>query len=120
MQILSRTILQLEERILHQPFDENIAALLADDMWEIGSSGVKHSRDEICQWLKIKPADACWQLSDFKLQELSADLLLCSYRARQIAPAISASAGALHSSLWKKGEHGWQMCFHQGTKLVDK
>lgn len=111
--------LRLLEVELHRPAARRSAArlsqLLHEDFREIGRSGTVFSKADILVRLpaEAQPADV---VSDcFELRELGADLALLTYRS-----AHRQADGSLHrftwrSSLWQRGEQGWQMSFHQGT-----
>ena len=115
---LKRELKKYELSILHDVFSSEIDKLLADELWEVSAEGVTHSRDEICKWLRKKSPDSRWDIKNFDVKNLSAELALVSYWAKMSAPVVSESKGTLHSSLWKKSqEKRWQMVFHQATKI---
>lgn len=111
---------QLELQLLHTDFRNNTAALeqlLGPDFVEVAPSGHPTSRAEVIHWLLQKdPADR-WQLSDWHVSELAADVRLVRYHAVRSVPA-SASKGASHVSLWRldRATERWQLHFHQSTK----
>jgi hypothetical protein len=115
---LHSLLLNQEKSILHDQFSEQTELLLAEQLWEIAVDGASHNREEICGWLRQKSFAAHWDVKDFKVERLGDDVALATYWAKMIAPAISESNGALHSSIWKLNKAGiWQMAFHQATKL---
>ncbi|MGA1742139.1 MAG: DUF4440 domain-containing protein [Pseudohongiellaceae bacterium] len=115
---LKKELKKYELSILHDVFSSEIDKLLADELWEVSAEGVIHSRDEICNWLKKKSRDSRWDIKNFDVKNLSAELALVSYWAKMSAPVVSGSKGTLHSSLWKRcQEKSWQMIFHQATKI---
>ncbi len=119
MNKLQTLLLNKELFILHEVFSARTEKLLADELWEISADGSKHSRSDVCEWLRNKPADCRWEIKDFTVQNLAEGLALASYWAKMSVPLVSESNGALHSSLWKKNSKGfWQMVFHQATKLT--
>lgn len=111
---------QLELRLLHTDFRHDPAALeqlLAQDFVEVAPTGQTTSRAEVVRWLLQKDPDQRWQLSDWQLSELAADVRLVRYHAVRIVPA-STSKGASHVSLWRldSASRCWQLHFHQSTK----
>jgi hypothetical protein len=111
-------LLDLELRLLHGDPAE-AESLLADDFREVHAGGGLASREEVLAWLHAKGTAARWELSDFTVQELGPGLCLCTYHARQVAPRPSTSQGARHASLWQQGAAGWQLRFHQATRVGD-
>jgi hypothetical protein len=115
---LHSLLLSQEKSLLHEAFSEKTERLLAEQLWEISVDGASQSRDEICTWLRQKSSAARWQFKNFKVQSLSDEVALATYWAKMIAPTITGSKGALHSSIWKLNKAGvWQMAFHQATQL---
>ena len=90
-----------------------LAALLAEDFREIGSSGRTFSRARILEELQAESPLPTTTLSDFQCSMLSDTLALVTYRTARIDP----KAIALRSSLWVLRDHRWQILFHQGTRV---
>jgi hypothetical protein len=91
-----------------------VAALLADDFVEIGSSGRVFTKPAIIESLRHEaPADRC--LTEFRAKLLAPGVVLTTYRvvARR-APDVRRIC-SLRSSIWKLQDGCWQMIFHQGT-----
>lgn len=109
-------IRQLEEKLLTSEVRSSrieLKKLLADDFFEIGSSGRILYKGEVIAddgigIVKMK-------LSDFEIHPLSDDIVLATYR---IFNEIS-NQHSLRSSIWKQFEGEWKMVFHQGTKTGD-
>lgn len=111
---------QLELQLLHTDFRANPAALeqlLAHDFTEVAPSGQTTSRAEVIRWLLQKDPQHRWQLSDWHVSELAADVRLVRYHAVRSVP-VSTSKGASHVSLWRLDSASgcWQLHFHQSTK----
>lgn len=108
----------LEERLLDSSVRKDAAemvALLAEDFREFGSSGRIFSRAEVVGELASEDRSV-WSLADFEVKVISARLALVTYRAvRESAEGVAAQS--LRSSLWELRSEGWQMIFHQGTKI---
>jgi hypothetical protein len=97
-----------------------LAALLADDFIEFGSSGRIFARAAILEALKNESVDQPIQVEDFQVRELSPEIALVTYIASRTAPYGSISVRALRSSLWKREGEVWRMIFHQGTRIPDQ
>lgn len=120
---LVREMLALELQLLHGDHGRDSSEaeeLLAPDFREVHAAGGLSSREEVLAWLRHKDPAARWAFADFEVRELAPGLRLVSYLARQVAPQPSASKGARHASLWRcqTGEPGWQLYFHQATRVV--
>ncbi|MBS8263756.1 DUF4440 domain-containing protein [Mesobacillus boroniphilus] len=106
-------IRQLEENLLKPEVRSSrteLEKLLADDFFEIGSSGRVLYKGEVIAEDGIGIVKM--KLSDFEIHPLSADIVLATYR---IFNEIS-NQHSLRSSVWKQNEGVWKMVFHQGTK----
>jgi len=115
-------IKQLEEKLLHTDVRGNpeiLNELLSEDFEEIGSIGKISSREEVANWLVTKDKDIEWTLSEFRVRELTPELVLVNYRANKKGQLSNNSKGSLRSSIWKLCDDKWKMIFHQGTKILD-
>lgn len=109
----------LEEKLLQPDFRRNrsvVAALLADDFREFGSSGRAWTKQQILNHLETEvhfEAAMC----DFDAIELAAGAVLVTYRITTLRSGEKA-AQSLRSSIWIKRDDHWQMLFHQGTPIT--
>lgn len=101
------------ERALMQPdvrrSAERLHALIRDDFFEIGASGRTYTRAELTVLLAVEPSGPAAAISDFKVQLLSPDIALVTYRTDLNGIA------RLRSSIWRRENSAWRMQFHQGT-----
>lgn len=107
---------ELEEKLLKPEIrtsSEEISKLLADDFFEIGSSGVMwYKSDGIAEeGLGI----VRMTLSHFELHQLSEDIALVTYRIYN----EDKKQHTLRSSIWQCRNGEWKMYFHQGTPVHD-
>ena len=108
--ILPKSIEALERSLLDfsvRQSTEQLSKLIADDFLEFGSSGKIYNKQDC-----IKP-DECprkFVVSDFKINELSKDVTLATYKTTEDGIA------SLRSSIWQRYGDEWKMIFHQGTK----
>ncbi|WP_226939097.1 DUF4440 domain-containing protein [Janthinobacterium sp. FT14W] len=93
-----------------------LAALLADEFVEFGSSGNLWTRAATLADLPAE--DFCPRsISDFQARLLSDDVAFVTYRSQRLASTALAASASLRSSLWKRRDGRWQMVFHQGTPI---
>lgn len=106
------TILALELALLKPEVrrsSEALRALLADDFFEIGSSGkILYQHEQIAD---LVLGDVCMTIDHFHIKLLSEDIILATYR---VYNALNAQY-SLRSSIWKRVDGQWKMHFHQGT-----
>ncbi len=112
---------KLEEDLLQPEIRkdrEAVAALLADDFYEFGSSGKVFSKPDIIQALQTdQPAQI--SIADFRVQSLNTEVALVTYRAVKQGEAGREIRTSLRSSVWVIRDERWQMLFHQGTIVPD-
>ena len=109
-------LLALELQLMDPAFRKDraaVSALLAKDFREFGVSGREWSREAILELLATEPSRPVPEVEDFRVQPLTADAVLVTYRT--IRPEIQAN----RSSIWIQSASGWQVLFHQGTKIPE-
>jgi hypothetical protein len=107
--ILSKCIEALEKSLLDpvvRQSPDQLNQLIADDFVEFGSSGKVYTKQDC-----IRPDEIVrnFVISEFKLKELSNDVMLATYKIDENG-LIS-----LRSSIWKRYGDDWKIVFHQGT-----
>ena len=87
-----------------------VAALLADDFTEFGSSGRVYDKSAIIELLRTETvaADHKVTVENFVVRALSPNVALVTYLA---------SKRTLRSSIWRLSDSRWEMVFHQGTRV---
>ena len=85
-----------------------VAALLADDFIEFGSSGRVYDKPAIIELLRNEPVDQKVTVENFVVRDLSPTVALVTYLS---------SKSTLRSSIWRLSDSRWQMIFHQGTRI---
>ena len=113
--------LRPREPIFHRPeFGSTRAefdAMVESDFWEVGASGRRYTRKYILEVLEQRvrtPEEDLWETTDFRCQELSADLYLLTYTLRQ------GERITRRTTIWRRSTDGWKIVFHQGTIVEDK
>jgi hypothetical protein len=103
---------ELEERLLTpevRESKEELAKLLADRFFEIGSSGRMLYRDGMEEG---GIGEVRMHLSEFEIHPLSDEIVLATYRIFN----ETTKQHSLRSSIWKLEQGNWKMVFHQGTR----
>ena len=110
---LKEQLFQLEEKLLKpevRTSKDELANLLADNFFEIGSSGQVLYKDENIGEMTLGFVQM--KLSDFEIHPLSEEIVLTTYR---IYNELN-NQHSLRSSIWKLTDGHWKMHFHQWTK----
>ncbi len=118
----------LREPIFHHPdrFGRTREAILDQmdaDFWEVGASGTIYTKDEIISTLLKRYADPfyqdIWQIENFKVQCLCANLYMATYTLIQDHIRITR-----RSTLWKSITESsttlWRAIYHQGTLVSNQ
>lgn len=105
-------ILTLERQLMRRTPHE-MEQLLADDFYEIGTSGKiytkQHALDALTDEMLTTELP---EVLNFRIHELSDTLIQAIY------DTVEFSGRRSHrSSLWRKSDDTWQLFFHQGTKF---
>jgi len=88
-------------------------SMTTPDFWEVGASGRRYSRGFVLDALEERhrnPVEEVWETTDFRCQELAADIYLLTYTLRQQGGRLTRRA-----TIWKRTGDGWKIVFHQGT-----
>jgi len=115
---LAQQILALEEKLLHTDMQKNpllLDELLAESFEEISSSGIATSRQAVVDWLMNKNISDRWLLTNFRIIELTADIVLAIYHAQKVVDSHIAVNVSTRSSIWKRHGIHWKMVFHQAS-----
>jgi hypothetical protein len=94
-----------------------VAALLAEDFEEFGSSGRIWTRQQILELLATETSQPP-TLEDFKCHRIADNVVLVTYRTVRTDPRSGQSFGVLRSSLWTQESGQWRVRFHQGTRAL--
>ena len=116
---LTQQILALEEKLLHTDMQKDpsmLDELLAESFEEIGSTGIATSRQAVVDWLMNKNISDRWLLTNFRIIELTADIVLAIYHAQKVVDSHIAVNVSSRSSIWKRHGNQWKMVFHQASK----
>jgi hypothetical protein len=108
----------LEERLAMPAASESrasLAALLAPEFREFGSSGQIYDAAATLEAL-VPGARPRVLLEDFTAASVTHGAVLVTYLSRSVA-GPGWKPPALRSSLWVRRPAGWQLLFHQGTRL---
>ncbi|MCA1010541.1 DUF4440 domain-containing protein [Halobacillus halophilus] len=108
---LINQIRELEEAHLNlkvRESPEELDKILADDFWEIGSSGIIYDKKEC---LELGVVLSQMNLYNYKIERLAEGVVLATYFIED----QTRNRHTLRSSIWKFIDNRWQLYFHQGT-----
>jgi hypothetical protein len=108
----------LEERLFRPDIrrsPDETGALLADDFFEFGQSGMVWTRRQTIDDLAVEPRMVRFMSGDFSVRLLCDDVAMLTYRSVSRDPSNGTEQHALRCSIWKRTDGRWQMAFHQGT-----
>ncbi|MFO7664046.1 MAG: DUF4440 domain-containing protein [Chloroflexota bacterium] len=88
--------------------------ILAGDFFEFGRSGRVYSRDETLA-VSREPFEARLPLIDFTVRAFGVDVVQVTYTSEVTYNGVIERGR--RSSIWSKTADGWELRFHQGTKL---
>jgi hypothetical protein len=116
---LQKIIYDLETSLLKPEIRSSardLDLLIADDFMEFGSSGKVYDKKNILERLPkdIEISSVQFIVSDFKIKELSENVILATFKTDKISPD-GDHVTALRASIWKNINGNWQMIYHQGT-----
>jgi hypothetical protein len=105
-QVIGREMRLLDPRV--RASAEAVSALLHEDFREFGASGRIWDRDSIVPAVSADPGPGV-TVGDMTAVRLAPDVVLLTYRVTRLG------GPSLRSSVWRRGDGGWQLFFHQGT-----
>ena len=111
-------ILELETSLLKPDVRRNhllLNRLLADDFKEFGATGRVWTKTDIVAAMEDEEPVAR-VIDDFEVRHLASNVVLATYLCHHTSPSGLAHSSR-RSSIWREGPDGWQMVFHQGTRL---
>lgn len=104
LQQLEESHTGLEVRMSKERLDE----ILADDFFEIGSSGFMYDKKECLETGVVLTE---MKLHNYEIYPLAHDVVLATY----FLVDTTRERNTLRSSIWKFIDGKWQLYFHQGT-----
>jgi hypothetical protein len=110
-------LLDLEQRLLDPSVrgsPQAVIPLLHPDFVEFGSSGRVYTKDMMVEMM-LHQSPGVVRIRDFDVKEITPEVALVTYRT------IGAEGRETRrSSVWVRGGAGWQIMFHQGTRLHER
>ncbi|SET36464.1 hypothetical protein SAMN05421676_104184 [Salinibacillus kushneri] len=104
LKALEETHINLEVRKSSEELDQ----LLADNFWEIGSSGRIIGKKECLESGVVLTE---MTLHNYEIYPLASDVVLATYYISD----KTRKRNTLRSSIWKRMNGRWRLYFHQGT-----
>jgi len=90
---------------------DQLNALLADDFVEFAASGGEWNKTQVISALLSEALFIAPLVNDLNVRQLAEQVVLVTYRC----VGSGLSSVTLRSSIWRLGDKGWQMVFHQGS-----
>jgi len=103
---LELSLLDSKVRQSKEQWNKLINKLIADDFIEYGRSGKTYNKNDC---FEIDENHRIAEVIDFKIKELSKEVILASYKTTENGLVT------MRSSIWKKFGDDWKMIFHKGT-----
>ncbi|MFD1020868.1 nuclear transport factor 2 family protein [Thalassobacillus hwangdonensis] len=88
---------------------EKLGDILADDFFEIGSSGYFYDKKDCLDSGGVVLMQMT--LHDYQIYPLATDVVMSTYFIED----TTRKRNTLRSSIWKRIDGRWQLYFHQGT-----
>jgi hypothetical protein len=107
-------LLDLEQRLLDPSVrgsPQAVVPLLHPDFVEFGSSGRVYTKEMMVQMM-LQQAPGVVRIRDFDVREIAPEAALVTYRT-----VGAEGKETRRSSIWVRGGGGWQIVFHQGTRV---
>ena len=79
-----------------------------------GSSGIVYDKNRTLQAFGSE-APIRMDITDFRVVELSGNVVLATYRVSRFDTSFESIAHSLRSSVWRRSGDRWKIVFHQGT-----
>ncbi len=105
------------EEVFHWPPREmsraDLERMTSEEFWEVGASGRQYGKEFTFGELarrQAKTTPDVWETSDYRVQQLCADLFLLTYTLLQDRTRLTRRI-----SIWRRTSDGWKIVFHQGT-----
>ena len=106
-EVIDKELALLQPDVRADP--EAVAGLLHDEFREFGASGRTWDRAQTIASLADETGEVWAEAEDMEAVRLADAVVLLTYRARR------PDRVSLRSSVWVRGDAGWQLLFHQGT-----
>ena len=112
-------LLYLEQSLLSPSVrrdHDRVAALLADDFVEFGTTGKTWTREQVLEMLgtEFEPPS----IEDLKCRSISEGVALVTYKTVRANEKTGKTSITLRSSVWSHRSGIWKLHFHQGTPVL--
>lgn len=110
-------LLDLEERLLDPSVrgsPQAVIPLLQPDFVEFGSSGRVYTKDMMVQMM-LQQSPGVVRIKNFDVKEITPEVALVTYKT-----VGAEGRETRRSSVWVRGGPGWQIVFHQGTRVHNR
>jgi hypothetical protein len=110
-------LLDLEQRLLDPSVrgsPQAVIPLLHPDFVEFGSSGRVYTKDVLVEMM-LHQSPGVVRIRDFEVKEVTPEVALVTYKT-----VGAEGRETRRSSVWVRHAEGWQILFHQGTRVHDR
>lgn len=112
--MLKEELLEYEKDFYRKSFcdkRENLDARIDDEFFEFGKSGKIYNKLDVIESLSRLDRDRNIEITSFEIKVLEGEVVMTNYISHEKDISISC----LRTSIWKKADEKWRLCFHQGT-----
>jgi ribosomal protein S18 acetylase RimI-like enzyme len=92
--------------------EATLSRLLSDDFIEYGKSGQIHTKKDVIEQIKKENEPRNIVVENLTSKKITDTVAQITYAT------VESSSQVLRSSIWKKEYDGWQIVFHQATKII--
>jgi hypothetical protein len=110
-------LLDLEQRLLDPSVrgsPQAVIPLLHPDFVEFGSSGRVYTKDLMVEMM-LHQTPGVVRIREFDVREVTPEVALVTYKT-----VGAEGRETRRSSVWVRQASGWQILFHQGTRVHDR
>ncbi len=110
-------LLELEQRLLDPTVrgsPQAVIPLLHPEFLEFGSSGRVYTKEMMVQMM-VQETPGVVKIRDFDVREITPEVALVTYRT-----IGGEGKETRRSSIWLRRDSGWQIVFHQGTRVHNR
>jgi len=98
---------------------QRLEQLLAPAFYEVGRSGAQYSREQVITFWLDRGAMTSVMPFNHRVHQVSSDVAILSYETDEGGRQGTRSNPARRASVWRHGEGGWQLIYHQATPAAD-
>ena len=98
---------------------QRLEQILAPAFHEVGRSGAQYSREQVITFLLDRGTMPSAMPFNHRVHQVSSDVAILSYETDEGGQLGTRKNPARRASVWRHGEGGWQLTYHQATPAAD-